>query len=115
MALSTAFFPLSLPAAADYSTKQYFAVVATGGVATLAGAAVKILGVLQDKPDTAGKACTVEVYGRTKGVVGAAVVAGVELEVDASAKFITLAAGVSVGYALSAGAADGDLIDLVLK
>jgi len=114
MAVETPLFPITLESTGDYTGNQFLAMVATAGKATLAGAGVKILGVLQNKPDT-GQAALIECYGVTKGISGAAITAGVELEVNASGKFITLAAGISVGYALTAAAGADDVFTLVLK
>ena len=114
MASSTNIWTTSLDAGADLSSSQYLGIVPTAGAAALAGAAVKILGVLQNEP-ASGQAASVMVVGRTKGISGAAIVAGVELEMNASAKFITLAAGESVGFATSAATGADEVIDLILK
>lgn len=103
-------------AGADLSAKQFTAVIinsTVNEVVTTAGTE-KIAGVLQNKP-TAGQAAQVMVDGVTKGVAGAAITQGAEVEVLAGGKFTPLSAGVSVGIALIAAAADGDIISVLLK
>ena len=116
MATSTNIWSATRPAGADLSAAQYLGVVLdTSGRAVVAGAGDKILGVLQNDPDAVGKAASVMVHGQSKVVSGAAVTAGVELEVDAAGKFITLATGVSVGFALETAAGANAIISAVLK
>ncbi|GAG22405.1 unnamed protein product [marine sediment metagenome] len=103
-------------ASADLSTSQFLGVVphTTAGEVALAGAAAKIAGVLQNDP-IIGEAAEVMVDGVTKGVSGAAITTGDELEMDAAAKFITLASGVSVGFALEAASGADDILSVLLK
>jgi len=103
-------------ASADLSASQFLAVVphTTAGQVALAGAGVKIAGVLQNDP-AAGEAAEVMVDGVTKGVSGAAISAGDEVEVDAAAKFITLSSGISVGFAIEAAAGADDILSVLLK
>lgn len=115
MANSTNIWTTTLPAAGDLSSSQYLGLVATGGEAAVAGAGDKIVGVLQNNPDAAGKAASVMVHGLTKAISGAAVTAGVEVEVDAAGKFITLSAGESVGFAKDAAAGADSIFSVILK
>ena len=115
MALETPIWNLSLEAASDLSSNQYYAaVVNSSGKAALAGAGAKIIGVIQNAP-IAGEAAAVMVLGRTKGIAGAAVTTGNELEIDANGRFIPLSTGTSVGFALEDATAAGDIISVVLK
>jgi len=102
-------------AEADLSAAQFLGVnggTAAGQVA-LAGAGEAIFGVLQNKP-TAGQAAEVMNKGVTKGISGAAILVHVQVEVDAAGKFITLAAGVPVGFALEAAGAADEIITVLL-
>lgn len=114
MAVENPLFTITLAAGADLSAKQFLAVVPTAGKAAVAGAGVKCLGVLQNKP-TADQAATVVVHGITKAIAGAAITAGAQVEVNAQGEFITLNTGVSVGFALDAAAGDGSVFTLCLK
>lgn len=115
MALETPIWNLSLEAGADLSSNQYYAIdLNSSGQAVLAGAGAKIVGVVQNAP-VSGEAATVMVLGRSKGIAGAAVTAGAELEIDASGRFITLSTGTSVGFALESATQAGDIISVVLK
>lgn len=106
---------LSLPASGDLSALQFHAMtVNASGQAAQTGAAARNTGFLQNKPDAAGKAASVQLDGRSKAVAGAAVTAGAFLEVNASGRVVTLAAGVAVGQALESASADGDLISIVI-
>lgn len=100
---------LSIEAAADLSADQFRAVVAdSNSQAARAGAAVPIIGVLQDKPTQQGQAAHVKIGGVSKGVAGAAVAAGAQVATDATGRFVTaVATNPPAGMALSpAGAAD---------
>ncbi len=103
---------ITLEAAADLTTKQYYAVkVDANGKAALAGAGELAVGVLQNVP-AAGQAATIMVSGVTKAIYGATVTAGNKLMVNADGKFVPYAApgaGVTnhaVAIALESGAAD---------
>lgn len=62
-----------------------------------------------------GEACPVDVIGTTTVEAGAVVAAGASLKSDASGRAITWAtSGAKVGIALSAAAAAGDLIEVLL-
>ena len=99
---------VAYPAGADLSGSAGLgAVVNAAGNAVLAGAGVNILGVIQDTTpaaDASGKMVDISVDGLASVITGAAVTAGDTLEVDAAAKFITLAAGKSVAVALQSAA-----------
>lgn len=115
MASSTNIWTLTLASHDDQTANQYLAQVvnATSGGADAAGAAAKVLGVLQNAPDT-GQAASVQVHGQTKAITGAAVTLGAQVEVDANAKFIDLSAGEPVGIALEASAGADEIISVVL-
>lgn len=94
----------------DLSGHQYRAVkVNSSSNAIPAVAKDAIAGVLQNKPEN-GQSVLLEMKGITRGVFGATVASGVEVEVDADGKFIeydsVAADGVKVGYCLEGGDAD---------
>lgn len=80
-----------------------------GGVAA---AGAKALGPAEVDAD-AGEQAAVNVLGVLLVEAGGVIAAGAEVEVGADGKAITLAAGISNGYALDAAAADGDVIRIV--
>lgn len=80
---------ITLVAAADLSTKQFFAVkVDSAGKAALAAAGEFAIGILQNNP-TSGVAATVRVSGKSKGIAGAAITAGAPIACDANGKIVT--------------------------
>jgi hypothetical protein len=107
----------SFAADCDLSTKQYYAVkMSTTETIILASDAsdTAFLGVLQDKPDAAGKGCGVALGGITKAVGGAVIAAGVRVRVGTGGKFVTWSSGASAGIALNACGADGELFSLLI-
>lgn len=68
---------ITIPAAADLSAKQYYFVKFSGGQAALCSAATDVpAGVLQNKPDAAGKPAEVLVFGISKVVADASLSQG---------------------------------------
>lgn len=96
-------------AAADLSTKQFYAVKLTAARAVnLASANTdSIYGILQNKPKS-GEAADVGIFGISKAVAGAAISAGAALMSDTAGKLITqTSTNPKVAIALeAAGAAD---------
>lgn len=115
MASSTNIYTISLPSHDDQTANQFLGQVvnSTSGGADLAGAAVKVIGVLQNDPDT-GQAASVMVLGRTKAISGASVTLGAEVEVDSAGKFIDLASGIAAGVALEATGAADEIFSVLL-
>lgn len=70
MAYETIGLPVSWPAAADLSNRQYYAVTATtaGRVNTASTTATVLVGVLQDDPNAAGAICSVMQQGVSRAV-----------------------------------------------
>jgi len=60
-----------------------------------------------------GQQATVNVQGIMLVEAGAAIAAGVQVEADAQARAVTLAAGVSLGRALDAAGAAGEVIRIL--
>ena len=81
-----------------------------GNVAT---AAATMQGLAQTDA-ASGEQVAVDVQGTGIAIAGAAIAVGADLEVGAAGKLVTKAAGVSVGRALQAAGADGDLIEIML-
>lgn len=99
---------LSVVAAAALSEHQ--AIGYDGNVAT---AAATMQGLAQTDA-ASGEQVAVDVQGTGIAIAGAAIAVGADLEVGAAGKLVTKAAGVSVGRALQAAGADGDLIEIML-
>jgi hypothetical protein len=107
---------------ADLSTHKYKLVKLTAtGVALASVLNERVLGVLTNKPNAAGKSAQIQVAGVAKLMAGAAVARGDFVKVDATGRAIPQtaeAAGVQVyviGQALEAAAAAGDLIAVKLQ
>jgi allophanate hydrolase subunit 2 len=112
MALQEAVKSITLPAAGDLSTKQFrlMGVNSSGQADTIAAANAKAIGVLQNKPNAAGREAEVAISGRLKIVAGTGgVAAGAEVEADANGAVVTAAGAGShiVGIVLVAAAAGG--------
>lgn len=99
---------LAIAAAAVLNAERF--VSATGAVATAAGNA---LGVTES--DAAiGEQVPVITLGTAIVTAGAPIAAGAAVEVGATGKAVTKAAGIAVGRALQAALADGDRIEVLL-
>ncbi len=104
----------TVPAGADLSALQHTAVLVGSGGFVTAGAGKPADGILQNDPISGGIA-NVRITGASKAVIGAAVVEGAELMVGTSGKLITATTGNNiVARALTAGAADLDIIPVLL-
>jgi hypothetical protein len=100
----------------DLSSHQFkFVTLESDGQVDAADAAgERALGVLLNKPDSAGKAATVAMTGKVMVEAGAAVTAGAQLQTNAAGEAITAAAGdVVMGYALE-DAVDGQIFAMEL-
>ena len=116
MALTELLGQITLEAAADYSTKQFFFVdVDSNGRAILvASAGANAIGVLMNKPDALGKAAEVAVSGVVKVEAGGTVTAGEKVQSDAAGNATTAASADHVlGRAITSGA-DGEVISVLL-
>lgn len=109
---------ITLEAGADLSTKQYlFHAQATDGQIDPCGTqGIDSVGVLQNKPDAAGKAATVAVAGVTKVVAAGAINPGALVMTDNAGKAVAasstaIALGRHVG---TVAAASGDVIPVLL-
>lgn len=108
---------ITRPANADLSAGQYFLVKisnssGTGRVA-FAGAGERAIGVLQNKPDAAGKAASVAVGQVVKVSAGGSITAGNEVTPDSSGEAVVAGSGdIVFGVALNS-AVDGDIVEIV--
>jgi hypothetical protein len=108
---------VSLPAAADLSANQYFAVNvnSSGQAAAIGGQGAIAIGVLQNKPAAAGHAASVMCNGVTKMVAAGTVASGAVVTTSANGRAETAASGdFPVGRALVGGAA-GEYITVALS
>lgn len=103
---------------ADLSTHQYKIVKFDGSgdiVVATTKASDLLLGIIQDNPPS-GQACDVKCAGISKGIAGAAVTKGARLTTDGSGRAIAWSTGeVQIGIALSAAAAAGDEISVLIQ
>lgn len=109
-ATNIALLRLSLPTAAALA--QYQPVQATGAAATAGGNAV---GFTEYAVASTDAVFTATVAGTVIAVAGAAIARGALVEVGTTVtQVVTKASGVSIGRALSAAAAAGDFIEVLL-
>lgn len=85
-------FSISLPANADLSDKQFYAVKqnASGNVAVIASIGDKAMGLLQNKPDAAGRAAEVQALGVAKAIAGGTIAYWEPVGPDASGKLVVM-------------------------
>lgn len=121
-------------AAADYSAKQYYCMQfnTTANQFELCNAAgERVDGILQDKPNAAGKVGVIRKSGTSRVVAGAAFNRGVQLKTDANGKAVEASAAIVVtndggsatdpvvgsfiiGTALDASSGDGAIVGVDL-
>ena len=104
-------------AAGDLSAAQFLFMVidSNGAVAKNTGSGAIVDGVLQDKPDAAGKSASVATNGVSKVVLGATVAAGALVMSDTAGKGITATTGLyAAGRALAGGDAD-EIVSVLLS
>ena len=101
---------------ADFSTKQFlFLNLSAAGVVSVAGAGEAIIGVLQNKPAAASRACEVRRLGVTKIVLGGTVTVGAKLKSDASGAAVAASTGnLYGGICLEAGDA-ADTVSILME
>jgi len=105
---------LSGTAAADYRTKQFYAVTFTSdGNITLAATGKECDGFLQDKPNI-NQAGSVAIFGVTKAAISDTISIGQLLEVDSGGTLKGSSAGTVVAKALEAGAT-GNIISVLIQ
>ena len=107
---------VSIPANTDLSASQYcFVTVNSSGRLALTADAGEADGVLQDKPDAAGRVGSLGISGVTKVKLGGTVTAGDDVASGASGVAVIAATGDVVnGRALESGTS-GTIISILLK
>lgn len=102
---------LTLGLTATAAIAQYQPVQASGAPATAGGNAVGFAQL----PVVSGERVPATVLGTAIAIAGAAIAVGALVEVGTTVtKVVTKSAGVSIGRALTAAAADGDMIEVML-
>lgn len=118
MAFEGSNLTITLTAASDLSSKQYyFVAVDTDGKAATTGDDGNPIGVLQNKPE-AGEAATICVYGVTKLYIGteSGLGAGYNVGCDSnSAGKVSDTASFRMGVALEDPTSDGDIVSILLQ
>lgn len=103
---------LNLSLTSTAAIAQYQPVLASGAVTTAAGNAA---GFCQVTVAASGTLYPATVLGTSKAIAGAAITAGALVEVHTTVtKVVTKSAGVAIGRALTAAAADGDEIEVLI-
>ena len=81
-------------AAADLSDYQFrFVYLSAADTVNLAGAGATILGVLQNKPAAANRACEIRRSGVTKIIAGDTIAVGAKLKSDSTGRAVTASTG----------------------
>jgi hypothetical protein len=117
MALELRIWDISLDAADDYEDEQfhimYLSSEYTASLAT--GGSQMLVGILQNKPDAAAKACEIRRVGISKVVCGGVISVGDEITSDANGHAETATEGDRyVGIALEAGV-EGRTISILME
>jgi hypothetical protein len=109
-------FKFTLLAAADLRTHQYkFVDVDATGRAALGANGGRVVGVVQNKPNT-GESAELCHSGISKVIAGAAVTAGDELQSDATGRAVlATTTNQRIGVALQSAGAAGALIAVLLR
>lgn len=117
MAFEEALTKISREAASDLSSAQYHMVaVDSNGQVALTGTGAAADGVLQDKPDAAGKAGSVGIAGVTKVEAAEAITAGDDIASNSAGEAVTATTGDIVnGVALEDASGDGVLFSMLIK
>lgn len=116
MAYEVPGFTRSYQAAGDLSGSHFKAVKLSGAtVVAVSAVGDKQIGVLQNKPDAAGKAATVMVSGVTRMIADGVIAAGVPVYLSADGRASATATGASrVGFAETASSGAGKHISVLL-
>lgn len=89
---------------------QFQAVTAAGAVATAAGNAVGFAQL----DAASGARVPVAALGSSIAIAGGAIAVGAAVEVGSTGRVVTKSAGVTIGRALTAAAANGDQIEVLI-
>jgi hypothetical protein len=100
---------LSLPIKATAAITQYRGITLAGAVPAAAAN-----GVIARTSAASGDMVTGDVLGTAQAEAGAAFAVGTALEFDSSARLVTKSSGVTVARAVTAAAAAGDVVEVLL-
>lgn len=108
---------ISFVAGVDLSAKQYHFVSmsADGQIDPVAAAGADALGILKNKPDAAGKAAAVTVWGIAKVVAGATLAPGDKVRSSATGQAVAQAASSRELATVITGGVANDMITVLLK
>jgi hypothetical protein len=106
-------FKWTLPAGADLSASQYRGLVASGANTIVAGAGVRVIGALQNKP-TSGQAAEIQTYGITFAELGGTVTAGADVSMDSAGRFVVSSGSAAILGSCLVGGAVGDIGSVLL-
>jgi hypothetical protein len=107
---------VGLEAGADLSSKQYYFVkVNTDSQVVVAGDGEAAVGVLQTKPDAAGRAGQVAIGGITKVLIGATLAAGDSVASDGNGKAAPATTGEKVLGTCIVGGAAGEIGSMLFQ
>lgn len=109
---------ITMQAGVNLSANQYHFVVQAndGQIDPVAAAGGSADGILYDKPDAAGKAAAVAIFGICRVKAGVAITNGAEVASDALGKAKPATTGNRIlGRALEAAGADGDVIKILFR
>lgn len=107
---------ITVPAGSDLSTKQYYPMVLNSSkqLALATGEGGDVVGILQDKPDAAGRAGCLAIGGVSKAIAGGTITAGSRVTIDVNSKFVAAASGDDWSFGVAMGAATINTIFSVL-
>jgi len=107
-ATNIALLTVGITATATITQNQ--AITAAGAVASAAGNAIGFANVAA----ASGQRVPTTVVGTALAIAGAAITNGAAIEVGSAGKVVTRSAGITIGRALQAAAADGDVIEVLI-
>jgi len=115
MATEDNLLTISLPVAADYSTKQYYIVKTnSSGQAVLAGEGDDAVGVLMDAPAAANRPGCIAIGGKVKVLCGGNITKGARFSVDSAGKASAVGSSddYALGFVLETGAS-GSIVEAI--
>jgi hypothetical protein len=105
-----------LKAAADLSSKQHlFMKLSAADTANVAGAGEAIIGILQNKPAAAGRACEIRRLGVSKITAGDTVTVGAKLKSDSAGKGVAASTGDLYGGICLEAATTGKTTSILME
>lgn len=107
---------ITLEASADLSAQQFRGVIVNSSAkVAVAGADAKVVGILQNNPDSAGQAAVVQYKGIARCKAGEALATpGVRVFTDASGNVVSAGTNNPVGTLLEAASGAGSIVAVLL-